>query len=139
MNKITFALVITKPGHLQNGLQSILRTIPQIEIIAESHDPSVLLKMSGEIHPELILLDAGVLEDMDWSAISKLKAEWPRTTILVLTENDQQGQKAKEAGADFFLPKGFPASELVKLIENSLNQDLRDENKSSRKEELLDE
>ena len=127
MKKITLALVITKPGHLRNGLQSLLRTVPQIEIIAESHDPSVLLRMSDEIHPDLILLDADLVEESDWTAISKLKGEWPQTTILVLTENDTQGQQAKEAGAEHFLPKGFPAAELVNLIENSLIQNLRDE------------
>ena len=129
MNKITLALVITKPGHLRNGLQSLLSTIPQIEIIAESHDPSVLLKMRGEIYPKLLLLDAGILEDMDWSAISNLKAEWSRTTILILTENEKQNQSAKEAGADFTLPKGFPAAALVDLIENLLISNERDENK----------
>ena len=34
--QITLALVIAKPDHLWNGLQSLLRTVPQIEIIAES-------------------------------------------------------------------------------------------------------
>ena len=127
MEKIILALVITKPGHLRNGLQSILRTVPQIEVIAESHNPSVLVRMSDEIHPDLILLDAEVIEDPEWTAISKLKKEWPQTTILVLTENDKQGQQSKDAGADHFLPKGFPAAELVNLIENSLIQHLRDE------------
>jgi len=131
LNKITLALVITKPGHLRNGLKSILRTVPQIEIIAESPDPSVLLKMRDDIHPELILLDASVLDETDWKAISKLKGEWPQTTILVLTENDQQEQKAKEARADYFLPKGFPAAELVNLIENSLIKYKRDETDKS--------
>ena len=127
MKKITLALVITKPGHLRNGLQSLLRTIPQIEIIAEAQEISVLLKMSEEVNPELIFLDACIIDDANWTAIIKLKAEWPKTKILVFTENEQQGQGAKEAGADFILPKGFPAAELVHLIENSLIQNLGDE------------
>ena len=134
MNKITLALVITKPGHLRNSLQSLLRTVPQIEIIAEAHDPSVLLRMSYEVYPELILLDAEVIEEADWTAIAKLKGEWPKTTILVLTENDKQGQQAKNAGADYFLPKGFPAAELVNLIEISLTHDAHDENNLSTKD-----
>ena len=131
MEKITLALVITKPGHLRNGLQSILRTVPQIEVIAESHDPSVLVRMSDEIHPDLILVDAEVIEDPEWTAISKLKGEWPQTTILVLTENDKQGLQAKKAGADHFLPKGFPAAELVNLIEKSLTKSKQDEIRKS--------
>ena len=120
MNKITLALVITKPGHLRNGLRSLLRTVPQIEIIAEAHDPSVLLKMREEIHPELIFIDASILDEANWIAITSLKAEWPHTRVLVLTENDQQSRAAQDAGADFMLPQGFPAAQLVNLIENSL-------------------
>ena len=127
MNKITLALVISKPGHLRNGLLSLLQTIPQIEIIAESHHPSVLLKMGDEIHPELILIDASIFEDTNWLAITKFKGEWPRTRILVMAENDLQGERARVAGADFILPQGFPAADLVDLIENSLIHDSLDE------------
>jgi DNA-binding response OmpR family regulator len=87
--------------------------------------------MSDEIHPDLIVLDAEVIEETDWTSIARLKSEWPQTTILVLTENDKQGKQAKEAGADHFLPKGFPAAELVNLIKNSLIQHLRDETNHS--------
>jgi len=128
LNKITLALIIAKPGHLRNGLQSLLRTIPQIEILAESHDPSILLKMNEEIHPELILVDAGLIDEANWSAITKIKADCPSTKILVLTENDQQSQTAKEAGADICLLKGFPATEIAHLIEISLIPESRDEN-----------
>ncbi|MFC1879219.1 response regulator transcription factor [Chloroflexota bacterium] len=134
MNKITLALVIVKPGHLRNGLQSLLRTIPQIEILAESNDPSILRKMNEDFHPELILLDGGLIAEDDWSALTKIKETRPATKILVLTENDQQGQAAREAGADYFLLKGFPATELVHLVETSLIQDSREEIDLSTKE-----
>jgi len=134
LNKITLALIIAKPGHLRNGLQSLLRTIPQIEILAESHDPSILLKMNDGLLPELILVDAGLIDEANWSAITKIKAERPSTKVIVLTENEQQGQVAKEAGADFYLLKGFPATELAHLIENLLIHNLPDENNLSIKE-----
>jgi len=124
---ITLALVISKPGHLFDGLQSLLRTVPKIEIIAESQDPSILLKMGNEIHPELILIDASILEESDWTAIIKINVECPQTKIVVLTENDLQRQRAKEAGVDIMLPKGFPAGKLVNLIENMLVQDSQEE------------
>lgn len=127
MEKITLALVISQPGHLRNGLQSLLRTIPQIEIIAESQDPSVLLKMENDIHPDLLIIDAIVIDEINWLAIANLKAGWPKTKMLILTDNNLQEMKAIEAGADFSLPKGFPASALVTLIENSLCQKSPDE------------
>ena len=127
LKKITLVLLIAKPGHLRNGLQSLLRTIPQIEILAESNDPSILLKMNDDLQPELILVDGGLIDEDDWSAISKIKADWSATKVLVLTENDQQGQAAREAGADFYLLKGFRATELAQLIETALIHDSGDE------------
>ncbi|HUV26279.1 MAG TPA: response regulator transcription factor [Anaerolineales bacterium] len=138
MNKITLALLIAKPGHLRNGLQSLLRTIPQIEVLAESNDPSILLKMNDDLRPELILVDGGLIAEDDWSGLTKIKADWPGTKVLVLTENDQQGQTAKEAGADFFLLKGFPATELACLIETLLIPESPDENISHSDEEGSD-
>jgi DNA-binding NarL/FixJ family response regulator len=125
--QITIALVISKPGPLFNGLQSLLRTIPQIEIIAESQNPSVLLKMGTEMYPELILLDASILNDTTWSAISKIKTERPLTKIIVLIENDPQKLKVQHAGADLLLPNGFPAAKLVALIEDLLIQNTPEE------------
>ena len=127
LEKITLALIVSHPGHLSNGIQSLLRTIPQIEIIAESQDPSVLLKMDKDIHPDLLIIDANIIDEINWKAITNIKVEWPKTKMLILTDNDLQERKAKEAGADISLPKGFPASALVALIENSLCQKSPDE------------
>jgi DNA-binding NarL/FixJ family response regulator len=122
MSKITLALIVTKPGHLCNGLQSLLRTVPQIEIIAETQDPSVLLKVGTEIHPELVLLDADLFDEDAWTAVVKLKGEWPQTQCVALVDNDQQRQNAQEAGVDLVLPKGYPAQKLVELIENIIDR-----------------
>lgn len=125
--QITLALVVAKPGHLWSGLHSLLRTVPQIEIIAEINDASVLSSMDAKIHPELILLDASLFDDDMWPGITKIKGEWPHTRCVALVEDDQQRGKAQEAGADYVLSKGFPASRLVTLIEDLLSQQESDE------------
>ncbi len=120
--QVTLALVIAKPGHLWSGLQSLLRTVPQIEIIAETKDPAVLLRMDAGMRPELVLLDASLFDEDAWTAITKIKAEWSHTQCVVLVEDDQQRQSAQDAGADLVLNKGFPAAKLVALIEELLSQ-----------------
>jgi DNA-binding NarL/FixJ family response regulator len=126
MPKITLALVVAKPGHLWNGLQSLLRTLPQIEIIAETQKPTVLLKIGTEMHPELVLLDASLFDEDAWTAVTKIKAEWPHIHFVVLVDDDLQRQIAQVAGADLVLPKGFPAAKLVALIEDLLSQREKD-------------
>ena len=120
--QVTIALVVAKPGHLWSGLQSLLRTVPQIEIIAEINDPAVLLKMDTEMQPDLVLLDASLFGEEIWTAITKIKGEWSNTQCVVLVADDQQRQKAQDAGADLVPPEGFPAARLVASIEELLSQ-----------------
>ena len=86
-----------------------------------------------EALPELIIVDGSLIDDKNWPVLTKLKSDWPGTKVIVLTENEQQGQSAREAGADFYLLKGFPASELAHLVETSLLHEQRDENDLSMK------
>jgi DNA-binding NarL/FixJ family response regulator len=122
MSKITLALVVTQPGHLWNGLQSLLRTVSQIEIIAETQDPAVLMKIGTEMQPELVLLDADLFDEDAWTAIRKMKEDLSQTKCVAMVDDDQQRKCAQEAGVDLVLPKGFPAHELIALIENLIGQ-----------------
>lgn len=115
------ALMVAKPGHLWDGVQSLLRTLPEIEIIAEIKSPSVLFKMGSEMQPDLILLDAGLFGENICEAITKISGEWSHTQCVVLLEDSQHHQAVYDAGADLVVPKGFPASKLVAAIEELLS------------------
>ena len=74
------------------------------------------------MHPELVLVDAELFDEDAWIAVTKIKAEYPHTHCVVLSENELQRQSAQDAGADLVLPKGYPAAKLVALIEDLLSQ-----------------
>jgi DNA-binding NarL/FixJ family response regulator len=124
--QIKLALIVAKPGHLRDGVQSLLRTLPEIEIIAEIEIPSVLLKMGSEIQPDLILLDASLFGENIGKAITKISEEWPHTQCVVLVEDSQHYQAVYDAGADLVVPQGFPATKLVAAIEELLSPHLED-------------
>lgn len=119
---LTLTLVVAKPNHLWNGLRALLRTVPQIEIIAEIRDPAILLKMGTELQPDLALLDASLFGEEILTAIAKIRREWSKTKCVVLVEDSQHRQAAYGAGADYVLIKGFPAASLVAIIEELLSQ-----------------
>lgn len=121
------ALMVAKPGHLWDGVQSLLRTLPEIEIIAEIKSPSVLFKMGSEMQPDLILLDASLFGENICKAITKISTEWSHTQCIVLLEDSQHHQAVYGAGADLVVPQGFPASKLVAAIEELLSPHLGDE------------
>lgn len=120
--QVKSVLVVAKPGHFWNGLQSLLRTVPQIEIIAETRDPSVLTRLDTEMRPELYLLDASLFDGGAWTALAKINRESAHTQCVVLVDDDKQQKSAQNAGADLVLSKGYPAAKLVSLIEELLSQ-----------------
>ena len=121
------ALIVARPGHLRDGVQSLLRTLPGIEIIAEIKFPSVLLKMGSEMQPDLILLDASLFGENIGKAITKINEVWSNTQCVVLVEDSQHHQALYDAGADLVVPQGFPATKLVAAIEELLSAYSEDE------------
>ena len=121
--QVTLALIVARPGPLRNGLQALMTTMPQIEILAETTDPSALRRMGAGMQPDVVLLDASLPEDQVWAALGQIKAERSQTRSIVLVEDSQQQQKAQAAGADVVLIQGTPAGQLIAAIEGLLSQE----------------
>jgi DNA-binding NarL/FixJ family response regulator len=98
-----------------------MTTMPEIEILAETADPSALLRMGAEIQPHVVLLDADLPEEQVCAALRQIKAEWSQTRSIVLVEDSEQQRLVQAAGADVALLKGHPASKLVATIEGLLS------------------
>jgi DNA-binding NarL/FixJ family response regulator len=118
--QVTLALIVARPGPLRNSLQSLMTTMPQIEILAETSDPSALLRLGARIQPDVVLLDASLPGKEVGAALRQIKEEWSRTRSIVLVEDSQQQQEIEAAGADVALLKGYPAAKLIATIEESL-------------------
>lgn len=121
------AIIVAKPGHLRDGVQSLLRTLPEIEIIAEIKSPLVLLKMGNEMQPDLILLDASLLGENTLKVITKINEEWPHTQCVVLVEDSQHHQAVYDTGADLVVQQGFLATKFVAAIQELLSARSEDE------------
>ena len=114
--RVTLALIVAQPGPLRDSLQALMTTIPQIEILAETTDPSVLLRMGAEIQPDVVLMDADLPREQVWSALREIKDKWSQTRTIVLVKDSQQQREAQAAGADIALIKGYPAARLITAI-----------------------
>ena len=121
--QVTRALIVARPGPLRSSLRALMTTMPRIEILAETADPSALLRMGAEIRPNVVLLDGSLPEEQVWAALRQMKAEWSQTRSIVLVEDSHQQQKVQAAGADVALIKGYPAAKLIAAIEGLLSQE----------------
>lgn len=109
-------LIAVMPGRVRDGLEAMLASIPHVEILGEVEDGASTLRMVSRSQPALVLLDADLLNDKNWGILRTIKARWPQTQCLLLTETSRQVQVARNNGADETLFKGFSMAELSQAI-----------------------
>jgi len=128
MNHTELKLVLTDDHHIFiEGLKVVLGRSEKIKfnIIAEAFTGNSLLKMIGGLQPDLLLLDLS-LPDMDGiEVLSHLKSAGVDFRILVLSMYDEPKviRAAFKAGADGYVLKNSPATELYHAIEKVMEGD----------------
>jgi len=113
----TRALIVTHRGALQNGLQALVTSIPQVDIIGQVDNGSQALAIIQKLHPDLVLLDTNLPGNEEWQVLEQMKALRPETRCIVLADDVRQQQEATQRKADVVLLKGFPPAKLAETIE----------------------
>lgn len=121
---------------MREGLQALLRTIPEIEIVGQVDCESQALALIFQQQPDLVLLDSSLTLQEMLPTIIQIKGGYPRTRCIVLVENMQQKDAAKEAGADTALITGFSAEVLHTAIDQVL---MSTSNSTQSEEEIQDD
>lgn len=116
----TMVMILAEPGPLRDSLRAFLLTSPQIEAVDLVDDAPSALGVVIEHRPALVLVDAGLSDNGDLTALRQIKTEGFQSRCLVLADDIQQKQRAEAAGADVALLKGFPAAKLFEIVERLL-------------------
>lgn len=74
---------------------------------------------------DIILLDLGLPIINGWAVLQTLRGQGLTLPIIVITALVDQGDRALGAGANDFISKPFPFSELLRAIERNLTEDLQ--------------
>ncbi len=95
------------------GLQVILGTVPDFEVVAVAHDGAEAVDLVEEHGPDLVLMDLRMPIMNGIQATGRIRERFPETRVLVLTTYDDDGWvfDAIRAGADGYLLKDTPREE----------------------------
>ncbi len=100
----------------RDGLQALLSTYPEIQVVAQAADGREAVQMVGAVQPDVVLMDV-CMPNMDGlDATQIIKTSWPETKVIVLTIHAGYQTEALAAGADAFFVKGASTKELLGAI-----------------------
>ena len=100
------------------GLRGMLSGEPDFEVVGEAQNGKEAVALAGRLGPDVVLMDLRMPQMDGVTATERIKAEYPKVRVLVLTtyESDADILRAIETGATGYLLKDAPREELFGAI-----------------------
>lgn len=117
MNPIRI-LLVDDHALVRAGIRALIEGKPGIEVIAETGDGDEALRLIGELHPNLVLLDITISSLNGFEVLEQITKQYPQTRVIILTvhEGTEYAMRALRAGAAGYLPKSAATIELEDAI-----------------------
>jgi len=117
------AFLIGQPGSLRDGLQVLLKSVSQIEKVIPTINISSALALELDHLVTLIFIVMNATDNSLSTSLSQIKSKWPQARIVILVDDEVQHQGLQETHCDLVLIKGYPAANLIAVIERLLSQE----------------
>jgi DNA-binding NarL/FixJ family response regulator len=111
-------LVVDDHHVVRQGLVALLKTVPDIQVVAEAADGVEAIDLYRAHKPDITLMDLRLPTLGGVEAIQRIRSEFPTARIIVLTtyDGDEDIYRALQAGAKGYLLKGMSVDELITAI-----------------------
>jgi DNA-binding NarL/FixJ family response regulator len=111
-------LVADDQALVRAGFRAILEEQDDLEVVGEAEDGSQAVAISGELRPDVVLMDVRMPGVDGIAATRRLlrDGDAPRVLILTTFDLDEYVYEALKAGASGFLLKDAPRDQLVGAV-----------------------
>ena len=105
-----------------DGLEMILDSDPEIQVIAKAYDGDEAIALLEKSQPDLVLMDLKMPGMNGIQATRLIRQKYPFVKVLVLTTygDDEWVFDAIRSGADGYLLKGVQREELIRAVKGTL-------------------
>jgi DNA-binding NarL/FixJ family response regulator len=111
------ALLLIRPGPLRDGLDALMVSISDVQLVAHPNDAGAALDFCRQNKTELIVLEVRPDDRELLKIVSEMKTLCPQGNVLALIHDESERKPAEQAQVDLILSVGTPASKLKVEIE----------------------
>lgn len=118
MSKVVTVLLADDQTLFREGLKDLLEDEKGIKVVGEAKTGPEAVEMVRRLKPDVVLMDIKIPE-MDGIAATKIiRSKFPETNVIILSSYEDEAHitEAVSAGANGYLSKMLPASDLVNAL-----------------------
>jgi len=116
--KMITVLIADDQTLFREGIKDLLEGEKTVKIVGEAVDGQEAIRQARKLKPDVILMDIKLPNLDGISATRQIREEMPATNILILSSYEDEAHvlEAIQAGANGYLSKMLPASELIRAL-----------------------
>jgi NarL family two-component system response regulator YdfI len=117
-HKVIHVLIADDHLIVREGLRLILETDPEIELVGDAPDGASAVRLTGEVQPDVVLMDLRMPGLDGLQALAQIHTQWPHIALVILTtyNEDTLMVRGLQAGACGYLLKDTSRETLLHAI-----------------------
>jgi CheY-like chemotaxis protein len=117
-------LLVDDHAMVRQGLRSVLDAYADMQVVGEARDGIEAVKLVEELRPRVVVMDINMPNMNGIDATTRIKAQWPETTIIGISVNSGGDNSAamQRAGAVTLLTKEAAVEQLHDIITESVKK-----------------